>query len=370
MPDSLTPVLSNRALGRATLARQMLLERVERDPLDAVEFLVGLQAQTPTDPYCALWARLAGFDPMSLSRAVEARQAVRAVVMRGTIHLLTRRDALSIWPRMAPVSRRVFAGARMKHLAPELDDILEAGRALLQEGPLTRAEIHRRLLERWPDAPPDTLGSAVTYALPLVQTTPRGQWDKSSRATVALMEQWLGGSLRKPMPLLEMVRRYLAAFGPASVMDVQAWCGLTRLKDTVEAMRPGLVTFRSEDRRELFDLPDAPRPPEDTPAPVRFLPQFDNVLLSHAERSRIITPEVKGQRTWLDRWVGSILVDGMVAAAWTLRRGKRQATLVVEPLAIRRLTKPERREIIDEGGRLLAFAAPGDSHDIEFAAPV
>src|SRR5690606_21115258 len=170
---------------------------------------------------------------------------------------------------------------------------------------------------------------AVTYALPLVQTTPRGQWDRSSQATVALMEQWLGEPLAEPIPLDEMVLRYLAAFGPASVMDVQAWCGLTRLKPVVEELRPRLVTFRSEDGRELFDLPEAPRPPEDTPAPVRFLPQFDNVLLSHAERSRVVTPAVRAHGIWLGRWVGSILVDGMAAAAWSIRRERASATLLV-----------------------------------------
>lgn len=303
-----------------------------------------------------------------LSRQVEAREAVRAVVMRGTIHLLTVPDLLELWPRMNVVSRRVFKGARMRHLAPELDDILEAGHMLLEDGPLPRAEIHRRLLERWPDAPPDSLGSAVTYILPLVQTTPRGQWDRRSRATVALIEQWTGQPVREPIPLDRMVLRYLAAFGPASVMDVQAWCGLTRLKPAVEELRPQLLAFRSEDGRELFDLPDAPRPDEDTPAPVRFLPQYDNVLLSHAERSRMNDTRVKPSNIWLDRWVGPLLVDGLVTCAWTLQREQEHTRLVVEPL--RSLKKAERTEIADEAARLLRFAAPETKHAVEFAKPV
>ncbi|HEX2036936.1 MAG TPA: winged helix DNA-binding domain-containing protein, partial [Chloroflexota bacterium] len=265
-------VLSRRALNRATLARQLLLSRRQLPVAQAIEHLVGLQAQTPHTWYVGLWTRLEGFRPPLVADLLAERRVVRLALMRSTIHLVTARDCLFLRPLVQPVIERSMNGNFGRSLAGvDAAALAAAGRALVEERPLTFTELGKRLAERWPGRDPAALAQAVRAWVPLVQVPPRGLWGTSGQARHTSAESWLGRPLDPAPSLEELVVRYLAAFGPAGVMDMQTWSGLTRLGEVVEGLRPRLVTFRDEQGRELFDLPDAPRPDPDTPAPPRFL---------------------------------------------------------------------------------------------------
>jgi hypothetical protein len=322
-------VLTDRALGRATLARQLLLERAELDPVVAVGRLVGLQAQVPSDPYLALWSRLDPFDPVEVGRRLEDRSLVRIVVMRGTIHLVTADDALALRPLVQPVldaelSRHAEFSPQLAGL--DLGPALAFGRSLMAERPRTGPELRAAMAERFPDQPAPALAYACRCLMPLVQVPPRGVWRRTLQVTLAPLETWVGRPVADRPSLDDLVLRYLAAFGPASVADVATWSRLTGLREVVERLRPRLQPFRDERGREVLDLPDAPRPDPDVPAPVRVLPEYDNVLLSHSDRSRFGTDEQRRMVAALGPVKGSVLVDGIVRAVWH----QEGTTMVVE----------------------------------------
>jgi hypothetical protein len=367
------PVLSRRALNRAILDRQFLLRRVAMPAESMIAHLVGMQAQVPTDPYVALWSRIEGFRPEELSDLIEARRVVRATaMMRTTIHLLTADDWLALRPVLQVVAERGFAtgspfGRQLAGL--DIDEVLDVGRALLAEQPRTIGELGRLLREHWPDRDATSLGYAIRLIIPLVQVPPRGLWGRGGQPILATAESWLGRSVGSDPSPDAMILRYLGAFGPASVMDIQSWCWLTRLGPVVERLRSGLLTFRDEHGRELFDLPDAPRPDPDTPAPPRFLPTYDNIALSHKDRARIFGD--------LGNWTvvgddaitrvfsgGSVLFDGFVVAGWHLDRSGDRVTLVVTRL--RPLAPADEPSIAEEGLRLLGLIAAGATHDVRF----
>jgi hypothetical protein len=344
--------LTRRALNRALLARQLLLERHSLSAEQAMEHLVGMQAQVPGDPYVGLWTRLAGFGTDDLANLLEQRRAVRATTMlRTTIHLFSARDALAVRPVLQPVAERGFRSspfARALEGMP-IDEVVAEGRRLLAEEPLTMAELGRRLARRWPERDPGPLSYAVRYLVPLVQIPPRGLWGRSGQPVSTLTEQWLRQAPHARTTIDELVLRYLAAFGPATAADVQTWSWLTGIRAVLQRLRPRLRTLRDEAGRDLFDVPDGPLPDPATPAPVRFLPEYDNVLLSHADRSRILPAE---QRSPPFR-KGSMLVDGFVRGTWMIDRDPHAATLQVhlyEPIARR-----DRAELREEGNRLLQF---------------
>jgi DNA glycosylase AlkZ-like len=351
-------LLSQRALNRALLDRQMLLERSARPLPEAVEHLCGLQAQAPWSPYYALWSRLDGFDPHELGAMLDDRRAVRIVIMRGTIHLVTADDALFLRPLLADfLARGLMTSSWAQALSDlDLDPVVARGRALVQEQPLTFTELGARLAETWPDRDPATLAQAMRAMAPLVQVPPRAVWGRSGQVVVTTAEHWLGRPLDEGATLDTMVLRYLAAFGPASVMDVQAWSGLTRLREVTDRLGDRVRRFRNEAGRELLDVVDGPLPDADVPAPARFLPDFDNVVLSHADRSRIVDDDVRKRlQTINGQLPGTVLVDGRVAAKWSVERTKQAATLIVTPFG--RLARADRQSIASEGARLLAFAA-------------
>jgi hypothetical protein len=362
-------LLDRCALNRATLARQLLLGRHDLPVTGAVARLGGLNAQDPEPPYLSLWARLDGFDRAALTRAMEDRSVVRAALLRATQHLVAADDYLAWRPLLHPVlarSRQTFA--RATGAGVDLDELAATARALLAEQPLTRPALGRRLAERWPGSDPAALGWSAQFLLPLVHPPPSGTWGVRGPTPFALAESWLGRPLSTSSTPDDLILRHLAAFGPASAADVQAWCGLTRLRERVERLAPTLRQFRDEHGRALYDLPDAPRPDPATPARPRFLPPFDNLLLAHADRTRVMTDEHR-RRVCVGAVVEpTVLVDGQVAAVWKLARTPGQAVLEIEPLA--RLGAADRSAVTSEGERLLAFAAddlPG--HDVRFRAP-
>ncbi|QES57402.1 hypothetical protein DEJ51_27140 [Streptomyces venezuelae] len=312
------PVLGTRALNRATLARQLLLSRAEMSAGDAVAHLLGLQAQNVKPPYFQLYARLAGFRPAELAGLMESREVVRMVTMRSTIHTHTAHDALTLRPLVQPARDREVSYFRKGLTGVDLDRLAQRARAFVESEPRTMGEIREELLRDWPDADPQSLSVAARCRLPLVQVTPRGVWGRSGQVRLTTVEHWLGRPAGAAQPLDEVVLRYLTAFGPASVKDMQTWAGLTRLREAFERLRPDLLVFQDENGVELFDLPDAPRPDAGTPAPPRFLPEFDNLLLSHADRTRVVAPEIKG-RTWTGNQAHcTLLVDGFLAGLWKL----------------------------------------------------
>lgn len=359
------PVLSRRALNRALLARQLLLERSTMPVLDAVHHLVGLQAQAPWSPYHALWARLEGFDPHELGALLTKRRTVRIVLMRSTVHWVTAEDCLFLRPLLAGFLERALLTSPWRSGLQDLDHdaVAEAARRLVEEEPMTFRQLGLALAERWPGRDPATLAQLARARVPLVQLPPRAVWGRTGQVVVTTAEAWLGRPLDPAPDPERMLLRYLAAFGPASVMDAQTWCGLTRLGEVADRLGDRVVRFRDEDGRELLDLPDAPRPDPDTPAPVRFLPDFDNLLVSHADRRRVVDDEDRRRIARVTgAYPGHVLVDGRVAALWVLTRRKGTATLVVT--ALRPLSRRERDEVVAEGAALLGFAAPGLDPDV------
>ena len=280
-------ILSTRALNRALLARQLLLTRTAMTAADAIAHLVGMQAQVPKAPYVGLWSRLKGFEPAELAGLITNRRAVRIALMRNTLHLVTADDCLTL----RPIVQRLLTRAYKTNDRTKLDEIVAAGRAILDAKPRTNIELGRLLQKKFPTHEPVMLGYAIRDNVALVQIPPRGVWGQSLAATLTTAESWLGRPLAESTAGEELVRRYLRAFGPASLADVAAWSGLAGLKATLEALRPELRTFRDQRGRELFDVANGLLPRQSAAAPVRFLPEFDNVLVAYADRNRIIPHE-------------------------------------------------------------------------------
>ena len=368
-------MLGLRALNRAMLERQMLLARAEKTPFDAIEHLVGVQAQEPKSPYVGLWTRLEHFRPEELEELLTTRRAVRIIVMRGTIHLISARDCAMMRPLTQPIMDRWMKSNReiKTHLAGvDMSKLASAARKLLEQQPRTVAQAAKALAEKWPGRDLTTIGLAVRAMLPLVQCPPRGLWHDSGQVVCATAEHWLDRPLESGGVADGLILRYLAAFGPSTIRDMESWAGLTRFRECVERLRPRLRVFQNEAGKELFDLPRAPRPDPDTPAPPRFLPEFDNVLLAHDDRSRIIARDRRGVIVGGHR---TLLVDGFTRATWRIARKdpvtKREngaATLVIDLFLP--LSKKEVGEVTAEGYRLLKFAAhDATAHDVRINPP-
>ncbi|MFI5479803.1 winged helix DNA-binding domain-containing protein [Streptomyces rubiginosohelvolus] len=357
-------VLTTRDLNRATLDRQLLLRRSPMSAKDAVTHLVGLQAQNTKPPYFQLYARLADFDPEELSGLMESREAVRTVSLRSTLHTHTADDALTLVPLVRAPRDRELKGFRRGLEGVDLDRLAAVTEEFVEERPRPLGELREELLTHWPDADPLALSVAARCLLPLVQVTPRGLWGRSGQVALTTVEHWLGRAAEPAPGLDATVLRYLGAFGPASVMDFQAWAGLTRTKEVFERLRPGLLTLRDERGVELFDLPDAPRPDPETPAPPRFLPEFDNVLLGHADRTRVIPEVNKGRNGKGNQTYGSVLVDGFLDALWRVDREGGTAILTVQTL--RKPTRAQRTEMTEEAARMMTVMTDATDHDVRF----
>jgi hypothetical protein len=356
------PVLGRRALNRALLERQLLVTKSALGVERAAEHLVGLQSQAPGSAYITLHNRLDAFHPDDLAQAIAQRRVVRMVLMRGTIHLVSARDALALRPTMQPVLDRQLGGALGRSLrGVDLSALAHEARRRLEAGPQVPTALGAQLQDAFLGPSAEELGRAIRILLPLVQTPPRGLWRQGGRATHTTIERWLDRPLDAPGITPEaLLTRYLAAFGPATVADAQSWSGLTRLAAAAHRLGDRLLRFRDEDGRELLDLPDAPRPDPDTPVPVRFLADFDNVLIGHADRRRII-PSEHGDKVMTVNGIGipSVLVDGFVRAAWKLEREPEhdRATIRVTVHG-RPLSRRHTAAVTAEGRRMLRMLAP------------
>ncbi|MFI9510550.1 winged helix DNA-binding domain-containing protein [Nocardia sp. NPDC052566] len=348
--------LSNRVLNRTLLDRQHLLERSSLTAHEMCDHLVGLQAQDSPPPFIALWSRTVDFDPAVVSAGLEDRSLVRITLMRGTIHLVTPPDALRIAPHIQPELEKVpfrkgFNYGAMVGLDP--DEVRERGEAALGDEPMSAADLRAVAAALYPDRDAGAVLQTWLYQLPVLQTPPRGKWKDNSRPIWSRVEPWLGAPLDPSYPLAELIVRYLRAFGPASTMDMQTWSKLTGIKHAVAELGDRLRTYTDERGRTLYDLADGELADPERPAPVRMLGWYDNAVLSHQDRTRIV-PEPVGQP--LRRFaaaVSPILVDGYVAGLYKLFPEKGVARLRISPL--RPWTAAERAEVDAEAHALLAF---------------
>jgi hypothetical protein len=364
--------LTRRAINRATLARQMLLARERITPVQAIERLVAMQAQLPRPPFVGLWSRLEAVDRSELAACLLDRTIVRATFIRATLHLVTTADYLALRPAIAPVleasMRAILRGRKADGF--DVGALLARARSLLAGTPRTFDELRDAFLAAEPEADERAMGYAVRMLLPLVQVPREDEtWGYPAKARFALAEEWLGrpvsaGSGQEDERLVE---RYLAAYGPASVADVQAWSGLGGLGPTLAKMAPRLRVFRDERGREVFDLPDAPRPGADTAAPIRLVPEYDNVItaraderfVARADRPRVFLPGL--------RIAATVLVDGFVAGTWTLEAKRSAAALTISPF--RNFSRAVRSAVVEEAESLARFAAPdARAHEVRVAS--
>jgi hypothetical protein len=350
MPETLT----DRQLNRATLARQWMLERADVAIPDAIAFLLGLQAQTSTGPYQGLWNRLKGFRHEDLTALITDKALLRATTMRTTLHLHTEADMRTIRPVMQAVLDRSWTSTFRKRFADADHDVVHRrGIELLDEGPLTSGALGKRLAETWPNAEPLALAQLLHCRETLIQIPPTRIWGHGGAPLLSRIETWTGEGLHDPIPLPDLVRRYLAAYGPASIMDMQSWSGLTKLAPAFEALKGELIEFIGADGRTLYDLPDALRPDPDTPAPVRFLPEYDNVWLGFADRYRIQPQLAKDRMVLVNGYVAAYTVDGFIAGNWTMTRSKDLLTITILPF--RQLSKTEAAEVDAEARAVGTF---------------
>jgi hypothetical protein len=361
-------VLTTRQLNRATLARQLLLERQKLPVLDAIERVIALQAQLPNPPYVGLWARLVDFRKDALTTLIEKRRVVRSTMMRYTQHLVTARDYLQLRPVVQPASTRLWKSVYAKRIARlDLDELLGTAREILAKEARTITEMQAILGARWPKADANAMAYSVQLLLPLVHVPPRGTWGRGGAVPARTAESWLRRPMSADTAPEELIIRYLSAFGPASVADASTYTGLTGLRAPFEALRPQLRVFRNEAGKELFDVPDAPLPDAETPVRPIFLPEYDNTLLAHADRSRVVSEENR-KRIWTSNgMLSTLLVDGMVAGRWRIARDRKRAVLEIQPYG--RISKHDRAAVVEEGHRLLAFT-DGDelAHDVRWVS--
>jgi Winged helix DNA-binding domain len=344
--------LSTRQLNRALLARQLLLERSELPLPRALEQVAGLQTQYAPSAYVGLWSRLAGFRRQDLTAALERREALQGTLMRSTIHVVSARDYPLFAEGIRP-GRRAWWRRVQQHQVEGLD--MEKVAALLRErlaaGPKRQAEL-LSLLEA--EGIPRIAWSGVGLWVDMVRVPPSGTWEQRRADLYGLATDHLGAwEVSEAQGLEHLVRRYLGGFGPAPLRDVAGWAGLPVTPFRPVLKRLELRRFRDQQGRELLDLPDAPLPDPERPAPARLLPTWDATLLVHARRTQIL-PELHRPRVFNTRTphsVPTLLVDGQVAGTWRYQRGR------VELQPFGRLPRAARRELDEEAERLAAFHA-------------
>jgi hypothetical protein len=344
--------LTLRQLNRTLLHRQMLLARQTIDPYSAVRRLGAMQSQLPNPPYLGLWARLDDFQRADLTALMESRRVVRAPWNRSTLHLVTDEDHQKFRPLIAPAlvrGMKSFHGRNLDGL--DLDALVSEAIPHLAEAPRSMGEVKDHLLKIYPDRMGEALNYAARTLIPLVQVPPGGTWGVGSMAKYALAEQWLGAS-GEAASLADFFRHYLTGYGPASVMDFQVWTGLTGLQKPLAAHRDAFTVYRDEGGRELWDVPGGDIINGDAPAPVRLVPEYDNLVIAHQDRRRILADDDR-KKVFLTaaRVLGTVLVDGFVAGVWKLEKPtKKLLRVVVEPFGA--LSPSDRQAVADESERL------------------
>ncbi|CAN7581248.1 winged helix DNA-binding domain-containing protein [Devosia sp. LjRoot16] len=350
----MTNALTDRQLNRATLARQMLLERSDMGITDTIAWLLGMQAQQTHDPYIGLWSRLEGFTHQALTALIVDRTLARATTMRGTLHLHTVDDLIGIRAEMQPFLRSVWLSNFKKRFGGNDEAaVLELARKLLDAEPMTAGQLGKRLSERFPVGEPLAMTMLLQSTDTLIQIPPTRIWGSGHSPVITRIGNWLPAPYERPIARETLVRRYLAAYGPASVADMQSWSRLTKLGEVFEALRPALVSFTTPDGRELFDLPDAPRPDADTPSPVRFLPLYENAILGYDNRRRFLVQGDELRGDFVNNVKPGVLVDGLMSAGWGIDSKKGAAVLTVTPY--HQLRKKDVAEIEREGLQFLRF---------------
>lgn len=364
-------VVDRRTLNRTTLARQLLLERSTIGVVDAVERVVGMQAQVPQNPYVGLWSRLVDFEPTALEQELIDRRLVRIVSLRGTVHLLTADDCLVLRPLSQPVLDREMAMHRDHRdalAAMDLGPVLDFARRVLADGPMSNRRLRDAFAAEFPDVDPSTLVFATRNRLAFIQTPPRGLWSSSGEVSGTTAEAWLGRSPVAAPDLDGVILRYLSALGPSSVADAATWSRLTGLREVFDRLRNRLVVYRDERGRELFDVPDGELIDADAPAPVRFLPEYDNVLLSHDDRSRFVDDDDRKRLGAAPEPVrGSILLDGRGVGGWRMEPALPGAKLPEDGTAtmhiqlLRAVADPSLASVDADARALLSFVHPAAS---------
>ena len=345
MPE---PILTTRALNRALLARQLLLERSRMSLTDALEQVGGLQTQYAPAGYIGLWSRLAQFERPMLTQALEERRAIQATMMRATIHVVSAAD---YWPMTAGV-RRVrrewFANVGRGAIAAlDMDAVAAAAREEMADAPLRFTELTERLVARGFAA---QAAKWVGMWVDLVRIPPCGTWERRRADLYGLAETWMpgAGEVTEDEGIELLIRRYLGAFGPAALKDVASWMGFNvgQMRHVADAME--LRTFRDEGGKPLVDLPDAPLPDPDVPAPVRFIPVWDASLLVHARRTQILPEQYRPRvfNTKTPHSVNTFLVDGQVAGTWRQEDGR----IDLEPFE--ELARADRQALEEEAAGL------------------
>lgn len=349
--------LSLKTLNRTTLARQLLWARQPLSATEAVSHLVAMQSQIPNPPYIGLWSRLAGFVRDDLTQAMQRGEVVRVAMHRSTLQLMTAHDYQVFWCVVKPALEkglRSFFGKRLGAL--DFDRLIEAAQAFIEESPRAMGELRAFLLKVMPEGDPAAMSYLIRTFIPLVQVFPAGTWGKGSSASYALATQRLGAMSEEASPLA-LFKRYLKAFGPASVMDFQTWAGMTKIQAEIDPFREEFVLYRDENGRELFDLPEMSLAEEAMPVPVRFLPEYDNILIAHADRRRVIADEHRA-KVFLTagRILGTCWVDGFVAGTWKAERQRKDAVLTVS--LFEDVPSATQEAIVAEAEALLAFIEP------------
>ncbi|MET8425422.1 winged helix DNA-binding domain-containing protein [Nocardia sp. NPDC004860] len=362
--------LSNRVLNRTLLARQHLLERSGLGVHELCDHLIGLQAQDVLPPFVALWSRTADFDPGTVSKALDDRSLVRITLMRGTIHLVTPPDALRIAPHIQPELEKIpfrkgFNFGALVGLDPE--EVRAQGEEVLGDEPTPAATLREHAAARYPDRDPGAIVQAWLYQLPVLQTPPRGRWGDSSRPVWSRVQPWLGAALDPGYPLGELLLRYLRAFGPATTMDMQTWSKLTGMKKAVEKLGDRVRTYTDDRGRTLYDAADATLADPDLPAPVRLLGWYDNAILSHQDRTRIVPDGNAPPLRAFANQVSPILIDGFLSGVYKVFTKGDTASLRISPHA--RWSRADRAAVEAEAAALLSFSEPDREPVVEILDP-